>query len=187
VLRAIMRRANVRFNYTDYLTLPEDKRCEILDGDFCVVPAPNTKHQRISLNLEVALFLHVKSKNLGKVFHAPCDVILSQEDIVQPDILFIRKERQGIIGEFNIQGAPDLIIEILCQDTREKDIKAKRKIYARFGVQEYWMVDPDAESVEVLVWSELGFISVRSYGRWNRLSSALLPDLRLPLSTLFGK
>jgi len=118
---------------------------------------------------------------------ATCDVILSQEDIVQPDILFIRKERLGIVGELNIQGPPDLIVEILTPNTREKDLKAKQKVYARFGIQEYWIVDPDGETVEVLVWSEVGYISAGTYGKTARLSSSLLPNLRLPLSKVFKK
>src|SRR3989304_6039825 len=96
--KTAMKRANVRFNYEDYLLLPEDKRYEILDGDLQVVPAPNTKHQTVSLYLSLALLQHVRSENLGQVFHAPYDVILSREDIVQPDILFVRDERKGIIG-----------------------------------------------------------------------------------------
>jgi len=103
-----MKQANVRFTYHDYLLLPEDKRYEILDGELFVVPSPNTKHQRVSLNLEVALHQYAKSGNSGQVYHAPYDVILSEDNVLQPDILFVRKERAAIIGEANIQGAPDL-------------------------------------------------------------------------------
>ncbi len=145
-----MRQAKVRFNYKDYLLLPEDKRYEILDVDLYLVPAPKTRHQRISLNLSAAIHQYVRQRGLGQVLEAPCDVVLSNEDIVQPDILFIRKAHAFLIGEANITGAPDLVIEILSAGTRKKDIELKRKIYARFKVAEYWIVDPDAETVEIL-------------------------------------
>ena len=181
-----MRRARVRFTHSDYLLLPEDKRYEILDGDLYVVAAPNTKHQRVSRRLEVALIQHVEDRGLGEILHAPYDVILSEENVVQPDILFVRNERAGIIGEMNLQGAPDIVIEILSPGTRRKDLEVKKKIYAGFGVPEYWIVDPDAATVEVLVWSELGYGTHGVYGKSDHLSSPLLPELNLPLSEVFA-
>ena len=184
--KATIRQAKGRFTYSDYLLLPEDKRYEILDGELYMVAAPNIRHQSVSFSLEVALFQHVKNKGLGRVLHAPCDLILSEEDVIQPDILFVCKERAGIIGEMNVRGAPDLVIEILSAGTRSKDMEVKRKIYAGFGVQEYWIVDPEAATTEVLVWSELGYVTVRVYGKSDRLSSPLLPNLNLPLSEVFA-
>lgn len=180
-----MRRARVRFNYNDYLLLPEDKRYEILDGDLLVVAAPSTEHQSLSLRLEVALFHHVKDKGLGQVLHAPCDVVLSEENVLQPDILFVSKERSGIIGEMNIQGPPDLVIEILSTGSRNKDVDLKRKLYGRFGVLEYWMVDPEHSTVVVLVSSEAGYVTAGAYGKADQLCSPLFPDLVLPLSEIF--
>jgi Uma2 family endonuclease len=182
-----MRRANVRFNYHDYLLLPEDKRYEILDGELFVVPAPNTRHQRLLVRILDVLLHHAREKNLGEVFVAPYDVILSDENIVQPDILFVSNERLGIIGEANISGAPDLVVEILSPSTRNKDLEIKRKIYAGFGVREYWIVDPEAETVDVLVWSEQGYTSAGIRGRFERLSSPLLPELNISVSDLFEK
>ena len=184
--KTIMRRANVRFNYLDYLQLPEDKRYEILDGDLCVVPAPNIRHQTVSLNLAAALLQHVRANRLGHVLEAPCDVVLSDEDVLQPDILFVREERCGIIREANLQGAPDLVVEILSAGTRAKDLGIKKKTYARFGVQEYWVVDPESETVEVLLWNESGYASAGICGKAGRLSSPLFPDLNLPLREIFG-
>jgi Uma2 family endonuclease len=181
-----MRRAKVRFNYNDYLLLPEDKRYEIVDGDLCVVAAPNIRHQRISRELLDNLLHYVRNGNLGEVLAAPCDVILSEENVIQPDILFVRNERLGIISELNLQGAPDLVIEILWAGTRSKDLEIKRKIYARFGVQEYWIVDPDEARVEVLLWSELGYVTAGVYGKADHLSSPLLPEFNLDLSRVFA-
>lgn len=150
-----------------------------------MVPAPNIRHQRISKRLEVALIRHAEGRDIGEILHAPCDVVLSDENVVQPDILFVRKERAGIIGEMNLQGPPNLVIEILSAGTRSRDLEIKRKIYAGFGVQEYWVVDPDADTVEVLVWSELGYVSAGVCGKSDYLSSPLLPKLNLPLSQVF--
>jgi len=177
--------ASVRFTYNDYFLLPEEKRHEILAGDLYAAATPDTKHQRISLNLSSALLQHVRQRKLGDILEAPFDVVLSQENVVQPDILFVRKERTGVIGELNLRGVPDLIIEILSEGSRRKDLEVKRKIYARFGVQEFWVVDPETSTVEVLVWSELGYVSAGLYRRSDRLSSPLLAGLNLPLSEVF--
>ncbi len=181
-----MKRANVRFTYQDYLQLPEDKRYEILDGDLYVVAAPNMRHQRTSLNLAAALLEHVRQRDLGDVFEAPCDVVLADDNVLQPDIFFVRKERAIIIGDANLQGAPDLAIEILSTHTRAKDLEVKRKIYAKHGVQEYWIVDPDAATIEVLVLSETDYASAGVYGKAERFSSHLLPELNLDLSEIFS-
>jgi Uma2 family endonuclease len=181
-----MKRANVRFNYHDYLQLPEDKRYEILDGELHMVAAPGTKHQRVALNLTVALYQYSKRTGAGTVYEAPTDVILSDENIVQPDILFVRRERSAIIGEANLQGAPDLVVEVLSPGTRAKDLGIKRKTYAGFVVQEYWIVDPETETVDVLVWSESGYARAGIYANADRLSSPLLPDLNLPVTEIFA-
>ncbi len=181
-----MRRTRVRFDCNDRLLLPEDRRYEILDGELYLVSAPSIRHQRISLKLTVALSQQLESRSLGQILEAPCDVVLSKDNIVQPDILFVRQERAGIIGELNIRGAPDLIIEILSASTRTKDLELKGRIYSRFGVQEYWTVDPDLAGVEVLIWSEMGYVSAGAAGATDRLSSPLLPELNLPLSEIFA-
>ena len=182
-----MKQAKVRYTYNDYLLLPEDKRYEILDGELFVVAAPSIRHQCVSFNLEVALFQHAKNKGLGRFLHAPSDVILSEENVVQPDILFVRKDRSDVIGEANLKGAPDIVIEILSPRTQSKDLELKRKTYARFGIQEYWIVDPEAETVDILVWSEIGYVTAGTYGRSDSLSSPLLPDLNVPLSQVFAE
>jgi Uma2 family endonuclease len=181
-----MRQANVRFNYHDYQQLPEDKRYEILNGELFVVPAPNIRHQRVAIRLQLRLFQHVEKNGLGELLEAPCDVLLSEENVVQPDILFVAKARLRIIGKTNIPGAPDLVVEILSPGTRQKDLAIKRKIYARFGVQEYWIVDPDASTVEVLIREKSGYITAGIYRESDRLSSPLLPKLNLPLREIFA-
>ncbi len=183
---AVMRQTRVRYNYNDYLLLPEDKRHEILDGEIYVVPAPKTKHQRVSRDLVYALLRHVREHDLGEILPAPFDVVLSDENVVQPDIIFVRKERAHLIDEANLKGPPDLAVEILSPATRSKDAELKRKIYSGFGIREYWLVDPDAETVEILLWSETGYIAGGTRTKSDTLTSPLLPDLRLPLSEIFS-
>jgi len=136
-----MSRANVRFNYHDYLQLPEDKRYEILDGELHVVPAPNVRHQRLLIRLIDILLHHTRDNNLGETLIAPCDVILSEENVVQPDILFISSPRQGIVGENNVSGAPDLVVEILSPTTAHIDRGEKAMAYRRVdSIEEYVLV-----------------------------------------------
>jgi Uma2 family endonuclease len=181
-----MPKVNVRFNYHDYLLLPEDKRYEILDGELYVVPAPNTRHQLLLGEMYDALLHHVRDRGLGKVLLAPCDVVLSDETIAQPDLLFVCHEHLGIIGEANISGPPDLVIEILSPSSRKKDLEVKRKLYARFGIQEYWIVDPEAETIGVLACGEQGYVSAGLFDKSERLATPLLPELNLPLLSLFA-
>ncbi|PIU56360.1 MAG: restriction endonuclease [Chloroflexi bacterium CG07_land_8_20_14_0_80_45_17] len=180
-----MAKAKIKFTYKDYLQLPEDKRYELVEGEFFMVPSPNYYHQVISKRLFRTLDDYVRKFGLGEVLYAPLDVILSEENVLQPDILFISKERFNIITNKNIQGAPDLIIEILSSATAGKDRGLKQKLYAKFGVSEYWLVDPDKETIEVLTLAEEGFESIRAYQRGEILESPLLKGIPLALTEIF--
>ena len=165
-----------QLTYEDYLLFLDDgKRHEIINGDHFVTPAPKTKHQKVSFNLTVALGSFVKQRGLGLVLVAPSDVILSDENVVQPDLLFVSTARATIVTEDNIRGAPDLVVEIISETTRKKDEVTKRKLYERFGVQEYWVVDPELETVKIFRRTQQG------YGRAEELSKEandiLTPDL----------
>ncbi len=164
---------------------PGIRRGEILNGNLVPIPPPETKHQAVSLRLALALLRHVEAEKLGQVFQAPYNVVLSRSNVIQPDLLFIQKERRGLVSEKCLCGAPDLVIEVLSQNTRERDVKIKRKIYAEFEIPEYWIVDPAIETVEVLVWSEIGYLSARVYGNPHRLSSPMMP-LNIPISCIFN-
>ena len=108
-------RSRIKFTYEDYRHTSEDKRYELLDGELIMVPAPRIAHQRSSRKIQTPLDTFVTENDLGEVFDAPCDVVLSDTDVVQPDLLFVSKERSHIINEDNIRGAPDLVIEVLCR------------------------------------------------------------------------
>lgn len=181
--------SSVKFTYEDYLAIPDDgRRHEIIDGDHYVTPAPLTKHQRILINLVGMFHDTLKVDPVGKILVAPCDVVLSNLDVVQPDLLFISATRSSIITERNIQGAPDLAIEILSEGSRRTDELVKKKLYEHFGVQEYWIVDPELETLKVqrLVngkYVRTGELSIESP---EVLTTSLLPSLRINLSEIFA-
>ena len=126
----------VKFTYEDYLNAPEDKRYELLDGELVPIPTPGERHQSISILLGSKLVQFAYENSLGRVYHAPFDVVLSDVDVIQPDLLFVSNERCHIITPANIQGAPDLVVEILSLSTAERDKTFKRALYANHGVNE---------------------------------------------------
>jgi Uma2 family endonuclease len=147
---AVRDAAHRKLTYEDYALLPTDgERHEIVDGDPCVSPAPHTRHQRISMRLSLSLGAFAESSGLGEVFAAPLDVVLSRHDVLQPDLVFVSNERAGIVTEKNIQGAPDLVIEILSESTRRLDESRKLARYGLFGVRECWFFDPATAQVRV--------------------------------------
>ncbi|HDD44916.1 MAG TPA: Uma2 family endonuclease, partial [Candidatus Desulfofervidus auxilii] len=130
------------------------------------------------------LRVFVKENALGKVYFAPLDVVLSEIDVVQPDIMFISKERLNIITERNIQGAPDLIVEIISPSSEYKDRVIKRKLYSKYGVKEYWLVDIEKKEVEVMSLKESGLETVKIYKR-NILESLVLKGIKIKLDEIF--
>ncbi|MBA2408270.1 MAG: Uma2 family endonuclease [Gammaproteobacteria bacterium] len=181
---------NVRFTYEDYQSLSEsmEKRYELLDGDLMMVPAPTTMHQRASRNLEFLLIQFVRHHKLGEVFDAPVDVVLGEgknREIVQPDLIFVSHERKGIVTKKEIRGAPDLIVEILSPGTEERDRGYKKALYARYGVREYWIVNPDEQVIEVYVPQAQGFHLAEAYRSPSRRISAMLPTFEIELDEVF--
>ena len=183
---------SVKFTYEDYLLFPDDgRRHELIDGEHFMTPAPSTKHQKVSGNLFSFLHAHARRTRAGEAFAAPTDVVLSDLDVVQPDVLFISAARRAIITEKCIQGAPDLVIEILSETTRKTDELVKRKLYERYGVREYWIVDPELESVKIYRMADAG--GSQGYVRaaeltleaGDQLSIPLLPDFTIPLADIF--
>ncbi len=138
---------NKRYTYEDYIKMPDDVRYELIDGELLMTPSPATRHQIISGNINDIIRSFVKKNNLGTVFYAPCDVVLGNENVFEPDLLFISKENSSIITEANIKGAPDLVVEVLSPSTADRDLIKKKSIYAVFGVKEYWIVYPHENKV----------------------------------------
>lgn len=178
---------HVKLTYDDYARMPEGQRYELLEGDLQLTPAPTPWHQIISGNIEQGLMRFVEAEGLGFVLHAPLDVVLSDTTVVQPDIVFIATDRLGIIKEKNIQGAPDLVVEIISPTTRERDTITKRRLYSRFGVRELWLVDPDAGRVEVCGHTGTELVTRQVYERGTKVTSTVLPGLELEVNHVFRK
>ncbi len=173
-----------KFTYEDYKNAPEDKRYELLGGELIIVPSPSMFHQSSSKKLLRKLLI-VEDLGLGAVFHAPTDVVFTGTDTVQPDLIFISNERAHIITEDNVRGAPDLVIEILSPSTAGRDRHFKRTLYERYGVKEYWMVDPDAKNITVLLLGENGFQLFGIYGEGQTLTSPALLGFSLNIADIF--
>lgn len=176
---------SLRFTYEDYLLLPEDSRYEVVDGVLLLTPAPTPYHQTVAMRLGFLVHAFVESNRLGQIFIAPCDVVLSRFDVLQPDIFFISTGRLSIIGEKHISDAPDLVVEVLSPSTADRDQVAKAGQYAKFGVAEMWIVDPAAHTVEVLRNSPDGFRRESTYAATDVLRSPTIPGLEIPLHRVF--
>lgn len=178
-----------KLTYDDYARIPDDgQRHEIIDGEHYVSPAPFIPHQRISRRLTLRLGGLIEQHRLGEILYAPCDVIFSKHDIVQPDLLFISNERAGIITIKNVQGAPDLIIEILSEGTRRLDETVKLDLYDRYGVPEYWTFDTSRQAARVYrrILQGLRLMAELSAEAGDVLTTSLLPGIEIPLAEIFS-
>lgn len=162
----------------------ETKHYELLDGEITMVPSPSYEHQFISINLESTLWDFVRKNALGTVLNAPFDVHLGK-DVVQPDIIYISKKRKSIIKADEVHGAPDTVVEILSPSTAQRDRVYKKKLYAKSGVKEYWIVNTDEKAIEVFTLKETGYGRVSKYKINQVLTSALLPGLEINIKEIF--
>lgn len=181
-----------KFTYEDYQSFSKIfthgwRRHELINGEHFASPTPPTRHQLVSSNLACLLSAHVHRTGAGVCFPALTEVVLSEFDVVQPDLLFISSARASIITEKNIQGPPDLVIEILSETTRRTDEVIKRKQYERFGVSEYWIVDPELETVKVYRLTDQGYQRTAELSKEGNdtLTTVLLPGLTIPLAAIF--
>ncbi len=178
---------SLRLTYDDYCRMPPGRqRYELIGGAIRVVPSPSVSHQELSGRLFMDLAGWVKDHGLGKVYDAPLDVVLSEYDVVQPDLLYVSRDRLSIIKEANIWGAPDLVVEILSPSTTKWDREIKREVYARFGVRELWLVDPQARSIEVATLKDGALLTLQVYYVGTTLARPLLPGFALDVEGLFA-
>ena len=176
----------LKFTYEDYRTAPEDKRYELLDGDLLMTPAPNLKHQEVEFELTIQLGRFIKERALGKFFFAPCDVVLSDHDVVQPDLLFVSREREHLLrGGDNVRGAPDLVVEVLSPTTADRDRGYKHALYAKHGVREYWLVDPVDETITIHRLQDGALVAAHTFGRGQTLRSPLFAGFEIALDAVF--
>lgn len=177
---------DLRLTYDDYCRIPSSERYELVDGGLRkMTPSPTVFHQEISGRIQKALRLWVDDHDLGKVYYAPIDVVLSEHNVVQPDILYISRERLGIIKEACIQGAPDLVVEILSPSTVEWDRVVKRRLYGVYGVREFWVVDPAGRSIEVAAHNGKELATVQVYPPGTTLVSPTLVGFELQVDGVF--
>lgn len=180
--------ATRKLTYEDLRHWPEDgKRHELIDGEHFVTPAPVPRHQFLVVQLVRLLGSWIHERDLGRLYVAPVDVVLGEGDVVEPDLVFIRRDRLGIVGETHVQGAPDLIVEILSPATRRRDEITKRHLYERHGVNEYWVVDPEIDTIKVYRLGDEGYrreaeLSVEA---GDELTSPVFAGLRVPLVEIF--
>jgi Uma2 family endonuclease len=180
-----------RLTYDDYLLFPDDgRRHELIDGVHYVTPSPNMRHQELvgRLYFEIEQFLR-QHPGTGRLFFAPFDVIFTPWDVVEPDLLFIAGDQAAILTSKNVQGAPALVVEILSPGTRRTDEHAKRLLFERGGVREYWMVDPEFDAITVLRRQADGSFPIvvslsRAHG--EVLTTPLMAGLSIPLKDLFA-
>ena len=177
----------VRLTYRDYLALPEsDDRYELIDGELYVAPTPIPEHQIFVYYLAKVIEEFVTRHRLGRMIISPQDVVLSEDIVVQPDIMFVSNERLHIIkwGHY-VHGAPDLVVEVLSPSTERFDRTVKRERYARFGVREYWIADIVGRTIEMNVASGDKFEVVGVYGEGDMFESPLLAGLEVDISSVF--
>lgn len=182
----IVMNTTVRFTYHDYLLLPEGQRGEIIFGDLVMEPSPAYGHQLVVKNLIKLLDHHVGLLKSGIVLPGPLDVILSEHNIVLPDIIYISRERYHIIHK-KIHGAPDLIVEVLSRRDAARDRHLKMKLYARYGVSEYWLADPDARTVEVYALRRPYYALHGIFGPGSTVTSQLLPGFEARVDDVFAR
>lgn len=176
----------VRLTYDDFVLFPDDgRRHELIDGEHHVTPSPTTRHQQISGDLFALIWTYLETHPLGRVFHAPYDVVFSDFDVVEPDWLYVSNERAAeVVTTQHVRGAPDIVVEIASPGTRRLDETIKRRLYERAGVSEYWIVDPETDVVRIYRRTSEGFARAVELSREasDVLSTPLLPGLALPLA-----
>lgn len=177
-----------RLTYADFRRFPNDgQRHELIDGEHAVTASPNLRHQELSVRLTVAIANYLEANPVARVFHAPLDCVFSFFDVVEPDLLVVTKEQEAILTKRNVRGAPALVAEILSPDSTATDKRAKRVLYERVGVKEYWVVDPDANCVLVYergAGGRFGFPQTLADGD-GPLTTPLLPGFALDLERFF--
>lgn len=172
------------FTKEDYMALPENAPYELLNGKLHYMPSPFRKHQIVSMNLSAALHFHVKKNKLGQVLAAPMDVHFGKKNIVQPDIIFVSNNRKSILKKF-VEGAPDFLVEILSYGTKDKDFGEKKALYGKKGVLEYWVIDPDTETVEVFKKNKSVLISDKKYQQKDTIKSIIIKGFQMEVSDIF--
>ena len=179
----------LKLTYDDFVLFPDDgKRHEIIDGEHYVTPSPRIRHQILLGNLYLLIASWLEAHPIGRAFLSPLDVLMSDVDIVVPDLLYLSHERAAtVLNEKNARGVPELIVEIASPSTRRRDDGIKRRLYERAGVTEYWIVDPEVDRVRVYRRDGDRFARAIELSRehGDLLTTPLMPALEMPLARIF--
>lgn len=173
------------YTYEDYAKLPEGAPYQLIGGELVMVPAPIPYHQYVSGNIYDAIREFVKKNDLGQVYYLPIDVYFEEVETYQPDIIFISTERLNIIGEKRIEGAPDLVVEILSPASAYYDLRKKFRVYEKYGVKEYWIVDPEEKFIEIYQNEGGQFKLIQTKRATGNIKSVVLRDLKISLEKIF--
>ena len=174
-----------RLTYDDYMQTSDDERFELIDGELILVPGPNMPHQGNQSKLGWRMAAFAERRGLGAVFFSDTDVVLSDTEVVKPDLLFTSKERQNIITYENIQGAPDLVVEILSPSTSRRDWNEKRELYAEHGVREYLVMDPSNKIVWRLELTDGSLEIEQTYYEGDTIESSVLEGFSVAVNDVF--
>jgi Uma2 family endonuclease len=172
----------------DYWELPEaGPRYQLINGDLFMAPAPNRFHQDISRTIQFEIMKYLEAEPVGILYDAPFDVVLTDINVFQPDLAFFSEQRRHFLTDKGAEGAPDLVVEILSPKTAHLDLEQKRLVYARTGVDELWVVDPEGEEVPVYLFREdpdLPKVILRS---GDLLKTSRLPGFELSNQKIFER
>jgi Uma2 family endonuclease len=174
--------------YKDYQFLPETgPRYQLINGDLFMAPAPNRHHQRISRNLQFILTEYLKQNPTGELYNAPFDVILSDVDVFQPDLVFLTNEHLDRFIDEGLEGTPDFVVEILSPRTAELDRHTKPTQYAKFGVQELWIIEPETRRVLVYHLQKRAEHPVSVYEDDEFIECVFFPGLKISTAKIFAE
>jgi Uma2 family endonuclease len=174
-----------QLTYADLQAFPEDNlRRELIDGELIVTAAPRTRHQEVVMTLAASLWIFAKEHG-GQVLPAPADVFFSLENVVEPDVLFVRADHLERIERSFVRGAPDLVVEISSPSTRKLELVRKRELYERFEVPEYWYIDIEVDQVQAYRLED-GYRTALILGRKDTLDSSAIPGFSIAIDDLLG-
>ena len=175
------------WTYSEYVALTDDGEWyEIVNGVLVMAPAPDIPHQAAAMRFGYFLFAHVELTGLGRVIGAPADVVLSPNNVYQPDVFVVLNAHLDRVQEKRVVGAPDLVIELASPSTVLYDRLTKYEVYARFGVPEYWIAKTASRSVEVLVLENEKYRSLGVFSGRDTLPSRIVPELPVHVDQFFA-
>ena len=172
----------------EYKNLPETgPRYQLVEGDLYMAPAPNRFHQDISRNIQGALDRYLEANPIGVLYNAPFDVYLTRTDVFQPDLIVVLNANRSILTDAGAEGPPEFVVEILSPKTRELDLVNKRRVYARLGVKELWIIDPEPGIIEIYRFEQNSSGPVATLHPSDTLTTPLLPGFSMPAGAVFRR